>query len=85
VYVVNADNTVSTRVVKPGEVDDGWMAVEGALKPDENVVIDGTDRLREGAKVELISTDPKQRAGASAPSGGGPRHGRESRDNSSGR
>ncbi len=85
VYVVNADNTVSTRVVKPGDVDDGWMAVEGALKPDENVVIDGTDRLREGAKVELISTDPKQRAGASAPAGSGPRHGRESRDSSPGR
>ncbi len=80
VYVVNADNTVSTRVVTPGAVDDGWMAVEGPLKPDENVVIDGTDRLREGAKVELIAADPKQRAGASAPAGGGRRHRRGSDD-----
>lgn len=69
VYVVNADNTVSTRVVTPGAVDAGWMAVEGALKPDEKVVIDGTDRLREGAKVDLIATDPKQRAGANAAPG----------------
>jgi multidrug efflux system membrane fusion protein len=76
VYVVNADNTVSTRVVTPGAVDAGWMAVEGALKPDEKVVIDGTDRLREGAKVELIAADPQQRAGASAPAGGGRRPGR---------
>lgn len=74
VYVVNDDNTVSTRVVMPGAVDDGWMAVEGPLKPDEKVVIDGTDRLREGAKVELIAADPKQRAGASAPAGGSRRH-----------
>ncbi len=76
VYVVNADNTVSTRVVTPGAVDEGWMAVEGALKLDEKVVIDGTDRLREGAKVELIAADPQQRAGASAPAGGGRRPGR---------
>jgi multidrug efflux system membrane fusion protein len=85
VYVVNADNTVATRVVKPGPVDEGWMAVEGALKPDDKVVVDGTDRLREGAKVELIAADPKQRTGANAPAGGGPRHGRESRDNPPGR
>lgn len=74
VYVVNDDNTVGTRVVTPGAVDEGWMAVEGPLKPGEKVVIDGTDRLREGAKVELIAADPKQRAGASAPAGGSRRH-----------
>ncbi len=85
VYVVNADSTVSTRVVTPGAVDEGWMAVEGALKPDEKVVIDGTDRLRDGAKVEMIAADPTQRAGANAPAGGGTRHGRESRDNPPGR
>ncbi|HET7865398.1 MAG TPA: MdtA/MuxA family multidrug efflux RND transporter periplasmic adaptor subunit [Burkholderiaceae bacterium] len=73
VYVVNADNSVSTRVVKPGAVDAGWMAVEGALQPDERVVIDGTDRLREGARVEVIAADPTQRAGANAPPGGGRR------------
>jgi multidrug efflux system membrane fusion protein len=70
VYIVNADNTVSTRVVTPGAVDEGWMAVEGPLRPGEKVVIDGTDRLREGARVELISADPNQRAGANAPAGG---------------
>ncbi len=68
-YVVNADNSVSTRVVKPGAVDGDWMAVEGALKPGEKVVIDGVDRLRDGAKVEVIAADPRQRAGASAGAG----------------
>jgi len=66
VYVVNADGSVSTRVVKPGPVDGGWMAVEGALQPGDKVVIDGTDRLREGAKVEVIAADPGQRAAAGA-------------------
>jgi multidrug efflux system membrane fusion protein len=71
VYVVNtADNSVSTRVVKPGVVDGDATAVEGALKPGETVVIDGVDRLRDGAKVEVIAADPKQRAGAT---GGGDR------------
>jgi multidrug efflux system membrane fusion protein len=45
------------------------MAVEGDLQPDDKVVIDGTDRLREGAKVEVIASDPRQRAGANAPAG----------------
>ena len=71
VYVVNPDdNSVSTRVVKPGVIDGDAMAVEGALKAGETVVIDGVDRLRDGAKVEVIASDPKQRAGAS---GGGER------------
>jgi membrane fusion protein, multidrug efflux system len=73
VYVVNADSTVSTRVVKTGAVDGDWMAVDGALHPGETVVIDGVDRLREGAKVEVIAADPAKRAGASAPAGGGDR------------
>ena len=73
VYVVNADNSVSTRVVKPGPVDGDWMAIEGPLKVGEKVVIDGADRLRDGAKVEVIAADPKQRSGANAPTGAGRR------------
>ncbi|MFZ6657942.1 MdtA/MuxA family multidrug efflux RND transporter periplasmic adaptor subunit [Undibacterium sp. TJN19] len=79
-YVVNEDSTVSTRIVTPGTVDGDWMAIEGPLKPGEKVVIDGVDRLREGAKVEVIAADPKQRAGATAPArtgkDGGGKHGR---------
>ena len=73
VYLVNADNSVSARVVKPGAVDGEWMAIEGPLHPGEQVVTDGVDRLREGAKVEVIAADPKQRAGSNAPAGGGRR------------
>jgi multidrug efflux system membrane fusion protein len=73
VYVVNADNTVSTRVIKPGAVDGEWMAVEGPLLSAERVVIDGVDRLRDGAKVEVIAADPKQRAGSGAAAAGAKR------------
>ena len=73
VYVVGADNVVSTRVIRPGNTDGDWTAVEGQLRAGENVVIDGADRLRDGAKVEVIAADPKQRAGANVPPDGGGR------------
>ena len=66
VYVVNADSTVSAKVVKPGAIDGDWMAIDGAIQPGDKVVIDGVDRLREGAKVEVIAADPTKRAGAVA-------------------
>ena len=59
VYVVEADGSVSTRVIKPGVVDGEWMAVEGAVQPGEKVVVDGVDRLRNGAKVEVIAPNFK--------------------------
>jgi multidrug efflux system membrane fusion protein len=70
VYVVGGDSSVSSRTIKTGPVDGDWMAVEGALQPGDKVVIDGVDRLRDGAKVEVIEADPGKRAGASAPAGG---------------
>ena len=66
VYVVNPDNSVSTRVVTPGTVDGGWMAVDGPLQSGDKVVIDGTDRLREGAKVEIIDATTAARGSANA-------------------
>jgi membrane fusion protein, multidrug efflux system len=69
VYVVGAGDKVSTRVVTPGPTDGHWMAVTGPLQPGERVVTDGTDRLREGAAVEVIAADPNQRVGATLPPG----------------
>lgn len=80
VYVVNEDKSVASRVVKPGAAEGDWVAVDGQLQPGEEVVIDGTDRLREGSKVEVIAADPRQRQGASAPAGGS----RRRRDGASG-
>ncbi|HZM48376.1 MAG TPA: MdtA/MuxA family multidrug efflux RND transporter periplasmic adaptor subunit [Burkholderiales bacterium] len=63
VYVVGADYTVSLRPVKLGTTEGNRAAVESGLKPGELVVVDGTDRLREGAKVELSNRE----AGKPAP------------------
>ena len=53
VYVVAADNTVSVRTVKLGPSEGETAAVESGVSAGEVVVVDGTDKLREGAKVEV--------------------------------
>ncbi len=67
VYVINANNTVSVRPVKLGPTDGGYTAVLSGLQPGEKVVTDGTDRLRDGAKV----TVPPPAASQAARSGAG--------------
>jgi multidrug efflux system membrane fusion protein len=53
VFVVNADHTVNMRTVTPGQTQEDRVAVTSGLKVGETVVVDGADRLREGAKVQL--------------------------------
>jgi multidrug efflux system membrane fusion protein len=53
VYVVKPDQTVTVRAVKPGTVDGARIAIAEGLAPGEVVVVDGTDRLRDGARVEV--------------------------------
>jgi len=53
VYVVKEDNTVTVRPVKPGPAEGERTAIEAGVQPGERVVVDGLDRLREGARVEL--------------------------------
>lgn len=55
VYVVKADQTVTVRSVKLGPVDGENVAVLDCLDPDEVVVVDGADMLRENMKVKLIA------------------------------
>jgi multidrug efflux system membrane fusion protein len=51
VYVIDTNGTVSARPVQLGPTDGGYMAVLSGLQPGERVVTDGTDRLRDGARV----------------------------------
>jgi multidrug efflux system membrane fusion protein len=52
VYVVKDDSTVTVRPVKVGPTDGPITGIDAGLAPGERVVVDGVDRLREGAKIE---------------------------------
>ncbi len=64
VYVVNADSTVSARQVTTGPANATNTTIVSGLTAGENVVIDGVDRLRDGAKVSV-----RNGAGAASASG----------------
>ena len=51
VYLVGGDSTVSVRPVKLGVIDGNRVEVLSGLEVGDRVVIDGADKLREGAKV----------------------------------
>jgi multidrug efflux system membrane fusion protein len=60
VYVVKPDNTVTVRVVKPGPIQGDNVSIEEGLAPGEQVVVDGADKLRDGAKVEPLGKEGKE-------------------------
>ena len=65
VYVV-ADGAVALRKVQVLATDGDATAVQGEVKPGDQVVTDGADRLRDGGKAEVI----KPVAGAASGAGG---------------
>jgi len=58
VYVVQDDQTVTARAVTPGPVQRTDTSILEGLKVGERVVVDGTDRLREGMTVQSIVRAP---------------------------
>jgi len=74
VYVVSVERTVSVRKVKLGPAQGEVVAIETGLAAGETVVVDGADKLREGAKVEA-STQETRAAKAGARKGVGERKG----------
>ena len=53
VYVINADKSVSVRKVTLGPGTPTTSSITQGLKAGEQVVIDGADKLKDGAKVLL--------------------------------
>jgi multidrug efflux system membrane fusion protein len=51
VYLVNSDNTVSVRKVVLGVTDGDRVEVQSGLAPGDRIVVDGADKLRDGAKI----------------------------------
>jgi multidrug efflux system membrane fusion protein len=75
VYVIKDDRTVTLRKVAVGMAEGDNVSVESGLAPGERVVVEGSDRLRDGAKVEI----PDAASRAAAAEGGTPKGGKGGR------
>jgi membrane fusion protein, multidrug efflux system len=72
VYVILPDDTAALRAVKVGARSGDRVAITEGVKVDERVVLEGTDRLRAGAKVRVIGAPATGAAtGASGTPGAG--------------
>jgi len=71
VYVVDANNTVTLRKVTLGPAAGDLVSISAGVKPGEQVVIDGVDKLRDGAKVSRASGGGGKPAAAGAHSAAG--------------
>ncbi|REC96602.1 efflux RND transporter periplasmic adaptor subunit [Kushneria indalinina] len=57
VYVVDDEDTVHQRSVSVGASDDLHAVIDSGLEVGERVVVDGVDRLRDGASVNVVSNN----------------------------
>ena len=76
VYVVKEDKSVTVRPVKVGTTEGEVSSIDSGLAVGEVVVTDGTDKLREGAKVETATRE----ASAAPADGAQGKHGKKRRD-----
>jgi multidrug efflux system membrane fusion protein len=53
VYLVKPDGTVGVQVIKTGVTDGDEIQVLSGLKPGDTIVVDGADRLKDGAHVKV--------------------------------
>jgi multidrug efflux system membrane fusion protein len=64
VYVVKPDKTIQLRRITLGPTDAEQVVIASNLAADEVVVVEGTDRLREGSQVDIAQKDGKAVAAA---------------------
>jgi multidrug efflux system membrane fusion protein len=62
VYVLKEDKTVALRPVKVGASEGENVLVESGVSPGEIVVVEGSDRLRDGAKAEIPDSASREAA-----------------------
>ncbi len=67
VFVVTPEKTVTQRTVKTGVQDGNNIQILSGIKGGDTVVVDGADRLRDGADIEI----PNPTGKIAAPSGSG--------------
>jgi len=78
VYVVTPELTAAVRPVRNGPTEGDLVSIDEGLSPDEMVVVEGADRLRDGSKVEVQGQGQPQgqkqgQGQGAAPSGKGKR------------
>ncbi|HSF70074.1 MAG TPA: MdtA/MuxA family multidrug efflux RND transporter periplasmic adaptor subunit [Nitrospira sp.] len=59
VYVIKEDRTVTVRPVTVGVAHGDDASISSGLGPEEVVVVEGTEKLREGTKVEVRNRSEK--------------------------
>ena len=64
VWVVDADQKVSQRPVRLGDTVGSEVAVTEGLSPGERIVLEGVQKVRDGARVHVMAAEP-----AAAPAG----------------
>jgi multidrug efflux system membrane fusion protein len=64
VFLLKGDKTVTMKPVKPGVVQGGETSIAEGLAAGDQVVVEGTERLRDGSKV-----DPREPAAAGGKGG----------------
>ena len=75
VYVIDDEDTAQVRNIALGASSHGRVEVLEGLEAGERVVLEGIDRLRDGASVEVVSVDGEPAPAADAPAaadGAGP-------------
>jgi multidrug efflux system membrane fusion protein len=73
VYLVKPDHTVGIQVVKTGVTDGDRVQVTDGLKPGDQVVTDGLDRLRDGARINVAGPN-SGKPDTGNPDAGGQKH-----------
>jgi len=71
VFVVSPDKTVSQRAVTLGVQEGDNVAITQGLKEGDTVVVDGVDRLRDGAQVSIPNLNGRITPPSAAPAGAG--------------
>jgi membrane fusion protein, multidrug efflux system len=79
VYLVNSDDTVSVRKIELGVTDGDRIEVRSGLQPGDKIVVDGADKLRDGAKINVRAEAPNPNAPAAAPAPEGEKAGKKRR------
>jgi multidrug efflux system membrane fusion protein len=62
VYVIDEEKKVKAVPVQVGPINGDQIVIEGKVRPGSQVVTDGADKLRDGALVNVISAEAREKA-----------------------